>query len=884
MPAVDNKYFAHPANARRGIPAQSYEEHVRGVVSIYEHNATQMLRYYSGKIPTDMMLSIGRDASLFHDLGKLLEDFQRFMQNGCKGPRINHVDSGVSFLMNVFRTSKKILEDKNQPVNYRFLLSAVIVQGHHIGLLNPKPDDPPILLYGSEVNDAKFLRDYRTLARAYPHIKDQAIRVMDYVDNRLAECQKIHISCVPEGKAKKDAGDPATWRVDVPSLSNYDNYDHMQFTGLDLRLLSSCVFFADHTDTARADGGIAVDEETPEFPLRATERIQQLDELYKKQFGHLTDKRAKVRQRVFDDASNLVINAEDNFFLLEAHVGSGKTLSGLKLALRLAETFKSRRLFCLAPFTTIIDQVSEVYNNKLILPDEKLTKDFDDTMVVAKHHHLTAYGKKSYNSYRNQLLKALAVNWFSPITVSSVEQFVNSFASNAVPLLKKLNKVPGSVIIIEEAHTIPISVWPWLLYILRQLVEKWHCKIVFVTGTPIKFWELPFVNEAFGNHKVKKVISPNTARSLSMHERQRVKFSLYNNGDFSPINPFVEQVCKTPGAKLVVCSTTQNAAVIAQLCANNVGYENVFHISTAITPNDRSKIIKKVTERLKEENRNFILVGTSCIESGVDFSFDTGFVEARSVTTSLQSSGRINRNFEREVADVVVFRLQSENVLTRLNSMAIEENVLIDMMRENPQLTKASVMESVKRAFQHRSSKIAQNGEAIVIAEKKFSLREVRKEVRCINEFGINAIVNPKLLELLNCANPYERYDVDGSLSLPLSIAREDLGLEPGKFVTNSWLQNQVQKHSFRISVADEETLHKRELPCLNLEEYWNIEESNEELDSGFERLTTGLYAWQGRYDPDFLGYMNHVLVRLQIPGVRYAPIPFDYVRGMFLE
>lgn len=35
-------------------------------------------------------------------------------------------------------------------------------------------------------------------------------------------------------------------------------------------------------------------------------------------------------------------------------------------------------------------------------------------------------------------------------------------------------------------------------------------------------------------------------------------------------------------------------------------------------------------------------------------------------------------------------------------------------------------------------------------------------------------------------------------------------------------------------------------------------------------------------YDSEFLGYMNHDLLQLDVPGVEPAPIPFNLVRGMF--
>lgn len=876
MEPVEKEYIAHPAKPQIGLPAQLYAAHIDGVVRIYEHNAKDMLSYYAGVVPVNLMNAIGRDACVFHDLGKLLSDFQRFMHEGCVGPRINHVDSGVAYLLQMFRESRRRLLGKNLPVNYRLLLSAVIVQGHHIGLLNPKPDKPNVVLYGTDIDAPEFLRDSRLLVAAYPHIASDASTVKDYVDANLNDVIAIHKKLLPNGKLTTDHAEPAKSFVHISSINNLHNYDDSAYTALDLRLTSSLVFFADHTDTARADGGVAIDENTQQFSLRAKERIAHLDELHRKSFGHLQDKRSLARQQVYDDVSNCEIDRNDKFYLLEANVGSGKTLSGLKFALRLAEANDSRRILTFAPFTNIIDQISDVYENYLVMPDEKTIKNFDRSMIVAKHHHLTAYGKSNDNNRKIQLLKALSVNWFSPITISSVEQLISSLASNLVPVLKKINKLPGSIIIIEEAHTIPVEVWPWFLFILKQLTEKWSCKVIFVTGTPIAFWDMDFVNKAFGEQTVKKIINPETAQLLGAAEDKRVAYHLYKNGDFASHEEFISFAANRVGAKLIICSTTRNAAVIAQLLANKYEHDHVYHISTALTPFDRVKIMRKVLHRLKTDDRNFFLVGTSCIESGIDMSFDVGFVEARSVAATRQASGRINRDFSQECADVYVFRLHDEGILTRLTSMSPHELVLIEIMRNNQHLNNDLQEQAFLKALKKKQNKIARESEEIILAEKKYNLREVRNNIKCIQEFGIVAIVNPKVLEILNDMEPFSMSSKDtfGNLT-----PAGELGLPDGKKVTSSWLRARIQEHSFKIT-ADEEQIQKRGLPCFDLESYWVSTNSAE--NEVVDKMTSGCWVWEGSYDSDFLGYMNWQLKQLGVPGVKSVLNPFEAVKHMF--
>src|SRR5207302_1723765 len=59
-------------------------------------------------------------------------------------------------------------------------------------------------------------------------------------------------------------------------------------------------------------------------------------------------------------------------------------------------------------------------------------------------------------------------------------------------------------------------------------------------------------------------------------------------------------------------------------------------------------ILKEVRSRLKEQpNLDWVLVATSCVEAGVNFSFATGFRERCRAANLVQIGGRVNRHGER---------------------------------------------------------------------------------------------------------------------------------------------------------------------------------------------------------------------------------------------
>jgi len=102
-------------------------------------------------------------------------------------------------------------------------------------------------------------------------------------------------------------------------------------------------------------------------------------------------------------------------------------------------------------------------------------------------------------------------------------------------------------------------------------------------------------------------------------------------------------------------NTVQNAAILARYLKDNEALD-VIHLSTALTPRHRKREVEKIKKRLKNTNdTQWILVATSCVEAGMNFSFRTGFREAFSVSSTLQPAGRINRHFSEDDAVLYVF-------------------------------------------------------------------------------------------------------------------------------------------------------------------------------------------------------------------------------------
>lgn len=80
-----------------------------------------------------------------------------------------------------------------------------------------------------------------------------------------------------------------------------------------------------------------------------------------------------------------------------------------------------------------------------------------------------------------------------------------------------------------------------------------------------------------------------------------------------------QRVQGSPGPRLLILNTAQSAAVIANDLRSAYGRECVEPLFTALTPEDRERVVRQVKARLNDAGgTNWALVAISCAEAGAD--------------------------------------------------------------------------------------------------------------------------------------------------------------------------------------------------------------------------------------------------------------------------
>ena len=301
------EYFAH--SPKNGYPAQTYAQHVNGVLDRVKHFASEASQYSVND--GEMLLRISEIAAIYHDLGKLDQENQPVLsgQKAAKSLPVNHADAGAAFLLDDMHIS---------------ILAAIAVASHHMGL--------PDFVSESNRGDSMF-RDNR---------------VKEIVDAALSKYSQIHDSII-DTKPLADTSMPSG---NLPVF---------------LRLLLSCLVDADHTDTAIHYRRYPDDVNTT--PLRPAERLAKLDQYVEelKQNG-VSDERNALRNKMYFTCRNTCIDAA--ICSCDSPVGSGKTTAVMAHLLAQAEKRRLRRIFVVLPFTNIIKQSVKTYRKALVLPGE----------------------------------------------------------------------------------------------------------------------------------------------------------------------------------------------------------------------------------------------------------------------------------------------------------------------------------------------------------------------------------------------------------------------------------------------------------------------------------------------------------------------------------
>jgi CRISPR-associated endonuclease/helicase Cas3 len=510
----------------------------------------------------------GRIAGSWHDLGKYSKEFQYYLR------RKNGFEAHIEGAPGRVDHSSAGAQHSAHELSILGHLIAYVIAGHHSGLL-----------------------DGRSPAACQ---EDRLKKQIPVWEAAPAAILHVPLPPVPQFIAK--------------AFGEKNAFSIAFFT----RMIFSCLVDADFLDTEKF-----MDPKKHRFrlPLPA-DILSQMESALDQYVLGLKDDHSPVNQDRQSVRAECLIAAGKlpGFFSLTVPTGCGKTLSSLGFALRHALLHGLKRIVYVLPFTTIIEQNADEFRNVMnLLPGIPL-----DRLVVEHHSNIDPENETPGSRLGSE-------NWDAPLIVTTCVQFYESLFANRTSACRKLHNLSNSVIILDEAQTLPIDFLQPCLRALTELVQNYRATVVLCTATQ------PAIRKTkeflIGISGIREIISNPTGL---YHRLKRVE--LKNLGALKD-NELLGRI-RGEHQVLIVVNTRAHARKLWKDLDETAGH---YHLSAQMCPAHRASVLGEIRTALKE-GRTCRVISTQLIEAGVDIDFPVVYRSMAGIDSIAQAAGRCNRN------------------------------------------------------------------------------------------------------------------------------------------------------------------------------------------------------------------------------------------------
>lgn len=518
-------------------------------------------------------------AGIFHDFGKYSQRFQNVLCG--KEIHIDHALPGAAFLY------KMSLQAPGRTGAYGSIIEAVF--GHHDGLVS-----------FSELYDSLLQTLKRENADHCPSGKLPALRGNAEFQQAVRAFQKDF----PQFRFPKLPARPMVTDGQVQNM-------------LDTRMLFSCLVDADYSVSAMDDDPAYLAKSTGSA-LNIDLALQNLLDYQSKikQASSSATEVNKLRNQVFERCGEAAATPA-GLFTLTAPTGVGKTLAMMNFALRHCKQNNLPRIIVVLPYLSLAEQTQSVYQNI-----------FPEILVDHSQQELT------------EETRDMAARWAAPVIITTSVRFFESLFSDKPTDCRKLHHIANSVVLFDEAQSLPGELAKPTVEAVQTLCQKYHCSMVFSTATQPDF-------SGLDNVDWKPVeILPDHAELFQKMRRVSVEWRLAKNEERKNKPDFAQIAMQMAEETNVCCivNLRRHASVLVKELTQCKGTEEgIYLISTDLCPGHRLKVIQEIKARQKSGQPCYV-VATQCIEAGVDLDFDMMYRSLAPLEAVVQAAGRCNRN------------------------------------------------------------------------------------------------------------------------------------------------------------------------------------------------------------------------------------------------
>jgi CRISPR-associated endonuclease/helicase Cas3 len=507
----------------------------------------------------------GHLAGLWHDMGKYSLEFQAYIKASNDGE--SHLEEFAGKVDHSTAGAQHANASFRGPAG-RIL--AYCIAGHHAGLTDAETEADSCLS--------------RRLRKEIPSIEHAPHDIL-----------KQREPCLPSFDFSKTEGERA--------------FQAAMFC----RMVFSCLVDADFLATekfmspVRAEGR---DVPSPDMPALEAAVLRYLDTKIKSTLPTpVNQRRREVLEACLAGASK-----RPGLFSLTVPTGGGKTLTSLAMALRHARLHGMSRVIYAIPFTSIIEQNAQVFLEVLV--------EFGRGAVLEHHSNLEPRRETTWSRLATE-------NWDAPIVVTTNVQFFESLFAAKTSRCRKLHHIAGSVIVLDEAQTLPIELLQPCLAAIHELCRNYHCSVVLCSATQpaVEFRD----DFPIGLQNVEELIAePNQlADTLKRVHVETV-------GQLTDVD--LAQRLENERQVLCIVSTRRHAAALHALIRD----KECLHLSAQMCPRHRSSVIRLIRRKLRQ-GKPCRVVSTQLVEAGVDLDFPVVYRALAGLDSIAQAAGRCDR-------------------------------------------------------------------------------------------------------------------------------------------------------------------------------------------------------------------------------------------------
>lgn len=553
------------------------------------------------------LADFGRVAGLLHDLGKYNPDFQARL--GGAPRQVDHAAPGAAVAIDRYGCQLgKML--------------AFCIAGHHAGLANG--------VNGKQIS-----------------------ALVDRLSGTVSPRDSIW---------EREIALPTSL---VPPRLELRNRDTAGFCAAFLvRMVFSALVDADYLDTeayyAGLEGSSKARGQHPGLKNLSERLDAHLDALHANApRSTVNDLRWEVLMHVREEATE-----PPGVFTLTVPTGGGKTVTSLAFALHHAVRHGLERVIYVIPYMSVIEQTAQVF--RCALGDEN----GGPVDFVIEHHSTFDEDQITRRESREKLCLAME-NWDAPIIVTTAVQFFESLFANRPSRCRKLHNIANSVVILDEAQTLPLKHLRPCVTALDELARNWRASVVLCTATQPALGD----SDGFaGGFERMRELAP---APESLYRRlERTKMRHVGQMDDAEL---ADRLRKSPQVLCIVNTRRHAHELYGQLA----DVEGVFHLTTLMCALHRREKLECVRERLKN-GTPVRLIATSLVEAGVDLDFPVVWRAEAGLESIIQAAGRCNREGRAATSCIFVFEPEGRAPPAEIAQLADAARSVMRRHRNDP--------------------------------------------------------------------------------------------------------------------------------------------------------------------------------------------------------